>query len=149
MTVYRRLAALVTAVVIGSGGAAPALAAGTNQSSAGSAYGGMGTQVTAISPTSTGPTSSTTAPSTSTTSTTTPSTSAPSTTATTSTPSTTTPSTTTPSTQQTQQPVTPTQVTQSGGLPFTGLDVGLLVLAGLILTAAGVALRWRLRHGGQ
>jgi hypothetical protein len=34
-------------------------------------------------------------------------------------------------------------------LPFTGLDVGLLVAAGVVLLAGGLLLRWRLRqHGG-
>jgi hypothetical protein len=34
-------------------------------------------------------------------------------------------------------------------LPFTGLDLGLLVAAGLVLIAGGIVLRLRLRHGGQ
>ena len=34
-------------------------------------------------------------------------------------------------------------------LPFTGLDLGLLVAAGLILIVGGTVLRLRLRHGGQ
>jgi hypothetical protein len=33
-------------------------------------------------------------------------------------------------------------------LPFTGLDLGLIVAAGGLLVAAGVAVRWWLRHGG-
>jgi hypothetical protein len=40
----------------------------------------------------------------------------------------------------------------SSTLPFTGLDLGLLVAAGLVLIAGGVVLRLRLRHssrGGQ
>lgn len=40
--------------------------------------------------------------------------------------------------------------TSSSSLPFTGLDIGLLVLAGVVLVSAGFVLRWRLRqHGGQ
>jgi hypothetical protein len=37
----------------------------------------------------------------------------------------------------------------SSALPFTGLDIGLLVAAGAVLVTAGMVLRWRLRHGGQ
>lgn len=37
----------------------------------------------------------------------------------------------------------------SSTLPFTGLDLGLLVAAGLILIAGGTVLRLRLRHGGH
>ncbi len=43
----------------------------------------------------------------------------------------------------------PSEPTASSSLPFTGLDVGLLVAAGAVLVAAGMVLRWRLRHGGQ
>jgi hypothetical protein len=34
-------------------------------------------------------------------------------------------------------------------LPFTGLDLALLVAAGLILIVGGTVLRLKLRHGGQ
>ena len=37
----------------------------------------------------------------------------------------------------------------SSTLPFTGLDLGLLVAAGLILIVGGTLLRLRLRPGGQ
>jgi hypothetical protein len=37
---------------------------------------------------------------------------------------------------------------EGGGLPFTGLDVGLVALAGLALVGVGVALR-RLQAGGR
>jgi len=40
----------------------------------------------------------------------------------------------------------PTEPTASSTLPFTGLDIGLLVAAGAVLVAAGMVLRWRLRH---
>ena len=44
-----------------------------------------------------------------------------------------------------------TQITQgcpSGStLPFTGLDLGLLVAAGAVLVLAGIVIRWRLRPG--
>lgn len=39
--------------------------------------------------------------------------------------------------------------TTSSTLPFTGLDIGLLVAAGAVLVATGLVLRWRLRHGAQ
>jgi hypothetical protein len=38
--------------------------------------------------------------------------------------------------------------TTGSTLPFTGFDLGLIVAAGGILVAAGVAVRWWLRHGG-
>jgi hypothetical protein len=41
----------------------------------------------------------------------------------------------------------PSEPTASSALPFTGLDIGLLVAAGAVLVAAGLTLRWRLRHG--
>jgi hypothetical protein len=47
------------------------------------------------------------------------------------------------------KPSPPTKPTVSSALPFTGLDLGLLIAAGAVLVAAGVVLRWRLRHGGQ
>jgi hypothetical protein len=47
------------------------------------------------------------------------------------------------------------QISQSGcaaatgsALPFTGLDLALVVAAGGILISAGVAVRWWLSHGG-
>lgn len=43
----------------------------------------------------------------------------------------------------------PSSPSDSSALPFTGLDVGLLVAAGAVLVAAGMVLRLRLRHGGQ
>ncbi len=39
--------------------------------------------------------------------------------------------------------------TSSSTLPFTGLDLGLLVGAALILIAGGTVLRLKLRHGSQ
>jgi hypothetical protein len=39
--------------------------------------------------------------------------------------------------------------TSTSTLPFTGLDLGLLVGAALILIAGGTVLRVRLRHGGR
>lgn len=45
------------------------------------------------------------------------------------------------------------QITQSSctaaasTLPFTGLDLGLVVAAGAVLVASGLVVRWRLRHG--
>lgn len=40
--------------------------------------------------------------------------------------------------------------TSGATLPFTGLDLGLLIAAGLVLISGGVVLRLRLRHhGGQ
>lgn len=41
----------------------------------------------------------------------------------------------------------PTEPTASSALPFTGLDIGLLLAAGAVLVAAGLTLRWRLRRG--
>jgi hypothetical protein len=42
------------------------------------------------------------------------------------------------------------KASSASALPFTGLDIGLLVAAGAILVSAGLVLRWRLRqHGGQ
>jgi hypothetical protein len=43
----------------------------------------------------------------------------------------------------------PTEPTSNSTLPFTGLDLGLLVGAALILIAGGTVLRLRLRHGGR
>jgi uncharacterized membrane protein len=43
----------------------------------------------------------------------------------------------------------PCQTTSGSALPFTGLDLALVVGAGGILIGAGVAVRWLLRHGGQ
>lgn len=40
--------------------------------------------------------------------------------------------------------------TTASSLPFTGLDIGLLVAAGAVLLSAGLVLRWRLRqHGAE
>jgi hypothetical protein len=50
---------------------------------------------------------------------------------------------------QISQIACPGEPTASSALPFTGLDIGLLVAAGAILVAAGIVLRWRLRHGAQ
>jgi hypothetical protein len=47
------------------------------------------------------------------------------------------------------QPGPPSTPSASSALPFTGLDVGLLIAAGAVLVAAGMVLRWRLRHGAQ
>lgn len=42
------------------------------------------------------------------------------------------------------------KTSDANSLPFTGLDIGLLVAAGAVLLSAGLVLRWRLRqHGGQ
>lgn len=47
-------------------------------------------------------------------------------------------------------PSQPTPPSSSSALPFTGLDIGLLVAAGAVLVAGGLTLRWRLQHhGGQ
>jgi hypothetical protein len=37
---------------------------------------------------------------------------------------------------------------EEGGLPFTGLDVGLVALAGIVLVGAGLGIR-RLQQGGR
>jgi hypothetical protein len=50
-------------------------------------------------------------------------------------------------TQISQAPCEPTA--PSSTLPFTGLDLGLLVAAGLVLIAGGTVLRLRLRHGSH
>ncbi|HZO77119.1 MAG TPA: hypothetical protein VFB39_03685 [Solirubrobacteraceae bacterium] len=43
-----------------------------------------------------------------------------------------------------------TKTSTASALPFTGLDIGLLVAAGAVLLSAGLVLRWRLRqHGGE
>jgi hypothetical protein len=47
------------------------------------------------------------------------------------------------------KPSPPTTPTVSSALPFTGLDLGLLIAAGAVLVAAGLVLRWRLRHGAE
>jgi len=47
------------------------------------------------------------------------------------------------------QSAPPSEPTADASLPFTGLDIGLLVAAGAVLVAAGTVLRWRLRHGTQ
>ncbi len=40
--------------------------------------------------------------------------------------------------------------TTASTLPFTGLDIGLLVVAGMVLLSAGLVMRWRLRqHGAE
>ena len=44
-------------------------------------------------------------------------------------------------------PAVQTKSEESGGLPFTGLDVGLVALAGIALVAVGVGIR-RLQAGG-
>lgn len=56
------------------------------------------------------------------------------------------PSTGTPTSAPTGTPTSaPTAVVQSenqsGGLPFTGLDIGLVLVGGVLLVGAGVALR--------
>ena len=38
------------------------------------------------------------------------------------------------------------KTSSASALPFTGLDVGLLVAAGAVLLCAGLVLRWRLRQ---
>jgi hypothetical protein len=45
-------------------------------------------------------------------------------------------------------PAAQTKSDDEGGLPFTGLDVGLVALAGLALVAVGVGLR-RIQSGGR
>lgn len=37
----------------------------------------------------------------------------------------------------------------SGALPFTGLDLGLLVAAAAVLSGLGLLLRWRVQRGEQ
>jgi hypothetical protein len=39
--------------------------------------------------------------------------------------------------------------TSASALPFTGLDIGLLVAAGVVLLSGGLVLRWRLRQHGS
>ena len=104
MKIRARLTTFLLAGVFACGAlSAPALAAThstgchTSKSSAASAYGGEGTQITQL-----GCQSTSAAP--------------------------------------------PSQPTASSTLPFTGLDIGLLVAAGAVLVAAGMVLRWRLRH---
>jgi hypothetical protein len=41
------------------------------------------------------------------------------------------------------------KTTSASALPFTGLDIGLLVAAGAVLLSAGLVLRWRLRQHGE
>lgn len=43
--------------------------------------------------------------------------------------------------QSTTTPTTPTATTSAGTLPFTGLDVGLLVAGGGVLLCAGLVVR--------
>jgi hypothetical protein len=50
-------------------------------------------------------------------------------------------------TQIVSQPCEPKEPAST--LPFTGLDLGLLVAAGMILIVGGTLLRLKLRHGGQ
>lgn len=62
------------------------------------------------------------------------------------TPTTTTPPPTTPAPAPTPTP-TPAPAQESGTLPFTGLDVGIVVLMGLALVGTGVVLRRTTRRG--
>ncbi len=104
MRIRTRLTMFVVTGVVACGGfSVPALAAThstpcTTKSSAASAYGGEGNEITQV------PCASSTPPST---------------------------------------------PTASSSLPFTGLDIGLLVAAGAVLIGAGMVLRWRLRHEGK